>query len=227
MRGNGVARRLRRARGNARGFTLIEAAMATVIIGVGVVAVIDAQRAFVQANLWSSQAATATLLANEIRELTRNLPRHDPVTGLSRGTDIDGNDVLIGWGPEPGEVIATDFDDLDDFDGLSFGMGGDLPGPINAVGDVIPEIDLDGDIEVDGDGDVLPMQGWTQSVTVWKVSPFNTGAALADDYFEAPSSGFRGRRVDEYPLRVEVTVFFQGLQDDEPTEVTRVAWIVP
>src|SRR5205085_2463013 len=79
-----VARQRRQA--GARGFTLIETALATVIIGVGVLALLEAQQAFMKSNDWSTQAATATYLANEIREMTRKLPRHDPVTGLTLQT---------------------------------------------------------------------------------------------------------------------------------------------
>ena len=62
-----------------RGFTLIETALATVIIGVGVLALVDSQAAFLASNAWSTQTATANYLANEIREMTRRLPKHDPV----------------------------------------------------------------------------------------------------------------------------------------------------
>jgi prepilin-type N-terminal cleavage/methylation domain-containing protein len=73
---------VRTARRAGRGFTLIETALATVIVGVGVLALLDAQAAFHVSNDWSTHAATGTYLANEIRELTRKLPNHDPVTGL-------------------------------------------------------------------------------------------------------------------------------------------------
>src|SRR5436309_1842325 len=99
-------------------FTLIETAMATVIIGVGVVALVEAQQAFMHTNGWSSQAATATFLANEIREMTRRLPRHDPVTGLFTTGGGGGPVTVVGWGREPSDVTVQDFDDVDDFDGL-------------------------------------------------------------------------------------------------------------
>lgn len=226
-----------RSRTAPGGFTLIEAAMATVIIGVGVLAMIDAQTAFIRANLWSNHAASATFLANEIREYTRKMPRHDPVSGLS----IQGG-TLYGWGPDDGEVTVDDFDDLDDFDGLSFsGFGtpdwtdGDLPGPINAFGEVIPEITLDGTelgtTADDGSGQMVftgeAMTGWTQEVTVDKVSALDTSVVYDPTYSEAPVGVDPGRPVDSFPLRVTVRVFYQSLNDATADEVIAVTWIVP
>jgi len=129
-----------------RGFTLLEAALATIIVGVGVLAMVSAQQAFHMKNRWSTHASTGTWLANEIREMTLNLPRHDPVTGLDT------------WGPEDNEVSVADFDDLDDFDGMA-GDGiifaADLGnGPVNARRGIIPNMD-----------------GWSQTVTVFNVDP--------------------------------------------------------
>ncbi|MEM9374567.1 MAG: hypothetical protein AAGA55_13070, partial [Planctomycetota bacterium] len=136
----------------AGGFTLIETSLATLIIGIGVVAMVDAQTAFLVSNQWSSHAASATFLANEIRELTRNLPKHDPVNGIFIGEDDDGNETLFGWGPDAGETTVDDFDDIDDFDGMSFSFVGtdglddlDLPGPINAYREVIPDLNIEGE----------------------------------------------------------------------------------
>ncbi|QOJ17597.1 MAG: prepilin-type N-terminal cleavage/methylation domain-containing protein [Phycisphaeraceae bacterium] len=145
---NPVARRERRAR---RGFTLLETALAIIIVGVGVLAIVSAQQAFHRKNSWSTHASTATWLANEIRELTLNLPRHDPVTGKAT------------WGPEGNEVSVEDFDDLDDFDG-ELGEGtvfsADLAnGPINARRQIIPN-----------------MAGWSQTVRVFNVHPNNITA---------------------------------------------------
>lgn len=196
--------------------------MAVVIIGVGVVAIVDAQQAFVRSNTWSSHAAAAAFLANEIRELTRHMPRHDPVTGLY----FDGNQ-LKGWGPEPGEVTVNDYDDIDDFDGVRFGEDGDHPGPINAFGDVIHELTPDGEIMTDSGGAPVPMRGWSQTVKVEKVHPFDTSTALANDFEEPASGDFPGRAVDAYPLRVIVTVEYRGPFDATPQEITRLTWIVP
>ena len=98
-RSAGIARRPERPRAR-RGFTLIETALATIIVGVGVVAIVSAQQAFHIKNNWSTHASTATLLGNEIREMTLNLPRHDPVTGEAY------------WGSEPNETWVGDFDFL-------------------------------------------------------------------------------------------------------------------
>ncbi|MCA9304433.1 MAG: hypothetical protein KC996_09950, partial [Phycisphaerales bacterium] len=179
-------------------------------------------------------AASATFLANEIRELTRNLPKHDPVHGLYIDED---SGALIGWGPDAGETTVDDFDDIDDFDGISFrdtgtaGLNdGDLPGPINAFGEVIPEITIDGSELGSTSNDLFTgqaMTGWTQRIIVEKIEPFDTSVALADAYFEEPEGSFPGRAVDEYPLRVTVQVLYQGTNDIDATIVTEVVWVVP
>lgn len=231
--GRGREERAMRRASRAAGFTLLETAMATIIIGVGVLAILEAQQSFHKSNAWSSQAASATLLANEIREMTRRLPRHDPVTGLALNTG-GGTAVLEGWGPETGEVLVGDLDDLDDFDGLSLAWDGtaglndgDLPGPVDAFGLVIPEVDYSGNVVLSPEGEPLPLQGWTQRVSVEKVNPFNFAEVVADGYFEVPSGEFAGRGVDGYPLRVTVVVEYQGPFDAEAIEITRVQWIVP
>lgn len=134
-----------------RGFTLIETALATIIVGVGVLAIVSAQAAFHQKNEWSTHASTGTWLANEIREMTFNLPRYDPVTANAT------------WGPEPNEASIDDFDDVDDFDGtagdgiiFSSGLGN---GPINARREIIAN-----------------MPGWSQTVFVYNVDPHNITA---------------------------------------------------
>lgn len=216
------AHRVRRRAGAAPGFTLIETAMATVIIGVGVVAMVDAQEAFTRSTLWSSHAATGTFLANEVREMARHMSRHDRVTGLW----LDGEEVE-GWGPETGESTIDSFDDLDDLDGLTFGDGGDFAGPVNSYGEVIPEIDEDGQPLTDEDGVEVSMIGWSQRISVEKVSPFDYSTTLALEFAEEPSGDWRGRAVDEYPIRVTVSVFYQSFFDPEPVEVASVSWVVP
>jgi prepilin-type N-terminal cleavage/methylation domain-containing protein len=149
----GVASRARRSR---RGFTLIETALTTVIVGVGVLSIVSAQQAFHQKNEWSTHASIAMHLGNEIREMTLRLPRHDPVVGF---TDP--------WGPEDNEDSVADYDDIDDFDGdlgtgLIFSAGLDN-GPINAQRQVISNMD-----------------GWSQEIYVYNVDPFDL-ATIEDD----------------------------------------------
>jgi len=144
VRQSGGKRRIGRT---DRGFTLIETALTTVIVGVGVLAMVSAFQSFHRQNHWSSHASIAERLGNEIRELTLNLPRHDPITGTAY------------WGPEPGEVSVEDFNDLDDFAGDGDGVvfSADLGnGPINARREVIPN-----------------MNGWGQYVRVYNVDPFD------------------------------------------------------
>jgi len=141
-----------------RGFTLIETALATVIVGVGVLALVAAQQSFHRQNHWSTHASIALRLGNEIREMTLNLPRHDPVTGQEF------------WGPEANENTLDDFDDLDDFDGDGGGLvfesprdGGAINGPVNARREVIAN-----------------MEGWSQTVSVSNVDPLNIAETVAD-----------------------------------------------
>ncbi len=136
------------------GFTLIETAIASVIIGTGVLAMISAQEVLLKKNDWSSMTTTATLLGNEIREMTLNLPRHDPVTGTTF------------WGPESDEASLEDFDDVDDFDGFGEGIVFSSTlgnGPINAARAVISDMD-----------------GWEQIITVQSVDAFDITTAMGD-----------------------------------------------
>jgi prepilin-type N-terminal cleavage/methylation domain-containing protein len=214
-----------------RGFTLIETALTTVIIGVGVLALIEAQQTFLRATAWSSHAATATHLANEVRELTRKLPRHDPVTGLY----FDENNVLRGWGPETGEFALQDLDDIDDFDGLRLSFEGtpgvadsDLPGPIDGFGSVIPEVLNDGTVLLDVNGNPMPLRGWAQVVLVEKIDPFNTANVLDPAAVVAAQlPDFEGVPVHKFPLRVTVEVRFLGPYDTAEETIATVVWIVP
>lgn len=125
--------------GRRGGFTLIEAALVTMIVGIGVTAIIAAQQAFHQENAWAQRMGTALLLASEIRESTLHLPQRDPIQGT-------GN-----WGPESNEPTVADYDDLDDFDG-SNGAGLVISPPVDAARQPIPD-----------------MERWSQEVTVENV----------------------------------------------------------
>lgn len=218
-----------------RGFTLLETLLALTITLVGVLSVMQAQRSFLYNNQWSSQAATANYLANEIRELTRSFPRHDQTSGGIYLTVPGDPNSLAGWGPEPNEVSVGDLDDLDDLDGAVFGNAVNLPadftmtrrypGPINAFGEVITETKWDGTeetVEVDGETVPVSMRGWTQIVTVEKVDPWDYSVVVPDNEYE---TGVRD--VDEYPLKVTVTVLYEGTWTLAAPAITQVSWIVP
>jgi prepilin-type N-terminal cleavage/methylation domain-containing protein len=217
----GVLRKRRHLIIRRRGFTLLESMMALIIIALGVLAFVDAQASFTRSNTWSSQAATGMLLANEIREATRRLSRHDPVTGLS----LNGG-VLVGWGRENGEVTFDDIDDLDDLDGMVFGEGGTMPGPVDAFGNLVSAIDIDGTTILDANGDPVPLTGWRQSVRVEKVDPYNFSQTRPAAYAQSASAQLPHIPVDRFPLRVTVSVTYQGLGETQAIEITRLTWIV-
>lgn len=206
--------------GAERAFTLLETALTLVIIGVGVLAMVEAQSSFIQSNLWSSHAASGNFLAQEIREFSRSFPKHDPVRKLSA-------DNSYAFGLEPNESTIDDIDDLDDLDGMRFGYDGNMDGPIDALGEVIPELNLDGSVKLDDNGGTVPMQGWAQEVVVEKVEPFDTSTVRADGYFrETDSGGLPPLAVDAFPVRVTVIVTYTP--DNGPEmEMARVSWIVP
>lgn len=208
-----------------RGFTLLESMLALVIISIGVLAFVDAQAGFTRSNNWSSQAATGMLLANEVRELTRRFPRHDPVTGLTL-TGTGTSATLTGWGRETGETDIDDLDDLDDFDGVTFGAGGTFPGPVDAFGTIVPQTDLNGTV-LTAEGSPIPLVGWRQRVIVEKVDPYNFSTTRAHNYVQAASSQWPAITVDGFPLRVTVIVEHQETNSTQWDEITRTTWIAP
>jgi prepilin-type N-terminal cleavage/methylation domain-containing protein len=111
----------RRRNARRRGFTLIEASLASVIIGVGVMAMMELFAACTRQNMLSGKRTTGMMLAQSIMEATSSLPFRDP-GGLPSPI-----------GPETGEVLAT-FDDVDDFDLMT------LNPPIDATRTQLPEL---------------------------------------------------------------------------------------
>ncbi|MGD9688962.1 MAG: prepilin-type N-terminal cleavage/methylation domain-containing protein [Phycisphaerales bacterium] len=213
----------RATRRRARGFTLMETALATVIIAVGVLALIEAQAAFTSNNEWSTASATATYMANELRERMRTFPRHDPVNGLY----LDGNNALQGWGAEDGELDIVDFDDLDDLDGKSFGTGGMFDGPVDSTGHVIMERGPDGLPLLGEDGAPIPLRGWRQRVVVEKVDPQNFNTVRAASYVRPAVGQTPGLNVDQFPLRVSVIIEYTPPGEYEAREMAKVVWIAP
>jgi prepilin-type N-terminal cleavage/methylation domain-containing protein len=90
-----------------RGFTLIETALAVVIVGTGVVATMQLFSSCTRDNQAAVAMTSAVMLSESIGEVTQGLPFSDPQTGRSV------------FGAEPGET-QMDYDDVDDFDQQSF-----------------------------------------------------------------------------------------------------------
>lgn len=96
-------------RHRARGFTLLEAALATVIVGVGVLASVELFAGLTVHTRDAEHRTTALFLANNIRELLGGLSFDDPITGSAT------------FGPESNESLdgsvagSTAYNDLDDF----------------------------------------------------------------------------------------------------------------
>ena len=139
------------------GFTLIEAAVATIIVGTGILGMVAAQQAWHRQNAWAERAAIGTRLGNEIREMTFNIVRHDPVTGMASTWGPEANETHVFW------ITTTSM--------ISMAMGGnglilsdDLGnGPLNALREVIPG-----------------MEGWSQEVRVHNIDPTNVNLDLGD-----------------------------------------------
>jgi type II secretory pathway pseudopilin PulG len=105
----GCAAAPRRARmlSRRRGFTLMEAALATVIVGVGLLAMIQLMGSLTAQNAAAHQMTTARLLASHIQEAMAGLSFSDPAYANTY------------FGPEPGETLSS-YNDVDDFDGRTF-----------------------------------------------------------------------------------------------------------
>lgn len=99
-----VIRRNARAR---KGFTLVEAALTTVIVGLGILSLMELFTACTFQNSAATRMTTAMLLTSHIQEAMAGLPFNDPFTASAT------------FGPETGETLAT-FNDVDDFDGSRF-----------------------------------------------------------------------------------------------------------
>lgn len=76
--------------GNRRGFTLIEAALATIIVGVGVVSMMQLLAACTYQNRAASQSTVAMYLAQCVQEMTNDMPFVDPNGGPAVPTPPGG-----------------------------------------------------------------------------------------------------------------------------------------
>jgi len=98
-----------RLQSRRRGFTLIEAALTTVIVGVGTVGMIELLASGSVANATANDLTLGQTLANNIHEMLQTSPTFN-FASPTQPTH---------WGMENGETVVT-ADDLDDFDGHTF-----------------------------------------------------------------------------------------------------------
>ncbi|MCK5114847.1 MAG: prepilin-type N-terminal cleavage/methylation domain-containing protein [Phycisphaerae bacterium] len=108
--------------GRRRGFTLAEVLMATVVLGVGMAAIMGALRAGTQVNSGASDMSRAVLLGQELRERIGQLPFSDPDAGQAGNSPgLDESSILLA-------------DDMDDYDGQVFSP------PISSMGDSMTDL---------------------------------------------------------------------------------------
>jgi hypothetical protein len=116
---------MRHRKANTRngGFTLLEAALTTIIVGTGIVATMQLFAVCTLQNRSASHMTTAMFLANNIQETMADLPFSDP-SG-------------VGFGLEEGGQPVSAYDDIDDFDAWD---SADLAGPIDASRSAMAEL---------------------------------------------------------------------------------------
>ncbi len=145
-----------------RGFTLIESALATVIVGVALVATFRLFAACTQQNANSTRMTTAMMLAENVHEAMIGLLFNDPGTGMTT------------FGPELGETLIR-FDDVDDFNGPAGGPGLTLNPPIDSRRAALP-----------------PLGKFSQHVTVWPVYLNNLTTNSNPDAPDLPQTSYQG-----------------------------------
>jgi type II secretory pathway pseudopilin PulG len=91
----------------AKAFTYVEVMLATIVVGVAVPALLLLVGSTTKLNASSQQYTTALMLANQMHEMMSSLPFNDPLSGTHTG------------GPNAGEGLVGQYDDVQDFDGLS------------------------------------------------------------------------------------------------------------
>ena len=130
-------------RSKCSGFTLLEVLIATLIIGIAITSIVASNGAFTKANGAGLTISQAQFLLEQIRELSATLDVVDPETGTTT------------FGAE--ESSLANYDDLDDFDGLSF----------------CPPIDIDR-------SQISDLSEYTQQITVNNVSLADLETVAAD-----------------------------------------------
>ena len=87
------------------GLTLFETMLATIIVGLSVLAIVRLITAIHQQNFYAQKTTTALMLANNLRELMAGMPFTDPANGVHLG-------------PLSGMTTVAQYASVEDFNGL-------------------------------------------------------------------------------------------------------------
>ena len=90
------------------GFSFVEILISIVLVGLSITALVFASNSFTMANGAGADLSTAEFLVEQIRELTTLLPVVDPETATTT------------FGSEAGETTVAAYDDIDDFNDVTF-----------------------------------------------------------------------------------------------------------
>jgi Tfp pilus assembly protein PilV len=149
-----------------RGFTLIEAAMVTVIIGLGVVGMLELLAAGTVSNSEGTELTTAINLANNVRELSLGLayydPQSDPADPLKQPV----------WNSKEASVDL--YDNIMDLDGSADTWNQQAADPETGYQKFQPPLDV-------GKKPISDYANWAQWVKVETVDPNNVTAVLPHD----------------------------------------------
>jgi Tfp pilus assembly protein PilV len=91
-----------------RGLTLMETTLATVVVGLAVLATVKLVSATSMQTGYSQRLTTAFMLANNMRELLGSLPFNDPTTNTTPASPLPN-------GPQNGEASVSQYNDVQDF----------------------------------------------------------------------------------------------------------------
>jgi len=112
-------------RSAARGFTLLEVLLATIILGIGIAAALNSIVTGTTMNIESERMTNASFLAQEVREWTQNLPF----------SDMDTSDMLNPPGPDSEGAYGPYVDDVDDL------LNAEFSPPLDSMGNLIAGLD--------------------------------------------------------------------------------------
>jgi len=132
-----------RVSGRDKGFSFVEILISIMLVGLSITALVFASNNFTTANGAGADLSTAEFLIEQIRELTTLLPVVDPETTIAT------------FGAESGESTVAAYDDIDDFNNVTFS----------------PPIDA-------GRSTLAALAAYSQSVTVTNVSQSDFDAVV-------------------------------------------------